>query len=49
MGIAMSEQERPLIQIDDLVRPMNDEEYAEWQIRVANRKPIPTFPNELPE
>ena len=21
---------RPLVQIDDVVRPMNDEEYAEW-------------------
>lgn len=49
MGIAMSEQERPLIQIDDLVRPMNDEEYAEWQICFANRKPLPISPNELPE
>lgn len=25
-----SELERPNIQIDDLVRPMTDEEYAEW-------------------
>jgi hypothetical protein len=25
-----SEPERPNIQIDDLVRPMTDEEYAEW-------------------
>jgi len=25
--------ERPNIQIDDLVRPMTDEEYAEWLAR----------------
>ena len=25
------ENERPLIQIGDLIRPMNEEEYAEWQ------------------
>lgn len=25
-----SNPERPNIQIDDLVRPMTDEEYAEW-------------------
>lgn len=30
-----SEPERPLIQIDDLVRPMTDEEYAEWLTRPA--------------
>lgn len=28
-----SEPERPNIQIDDLVRPMTDEEYAEWLAR----------------
>ena len=28
-----SEIERPNIQIDDLVRPMTDEEYAEWLAR----------------
>ena len=32
-----SEPERPLIQIDDLVRPMTDEEYEEWLAR-----PVPT-------
>lgn len=26
---------RPNIQIDDLVRPMTDEEYAEWLARPA--------------
>lgn len=25
--------DRPNIQIDDLVRPMTDEEYAEWMAR----------------
>lgn len=30
-----SEPERPNIQIDDLVRPMTDEEYAEWLARPA--------------
>ena len=30
-----SESERPNIQIDDLVRPMTDEEYAEWLARPA--------------
>lgn len=33
-----SEPERPNIQIDDLVRPMTDEEYAEW---LAQPKPEP--------
>ena len=28
-----SNSERPNIQIDDLVRPMTDEEYAEWLAR----------------
>lgn len=28
-----SNPERPNIQIDDLVRPMTDEEYAEWLAR----------------
>ena len=30
-----SNPERPNIQIDDLVRPMTDEEYAEWLARPA--------------
>lgn len=30
--------ERPLIQIDDLVRPMTDEEYEAW---LAQPKPEP--------
>ena len=33
-----SEPERPNIQIDDLVRPMTDEEYAEW---LASPKQLP--------
>ena len=28
--IGTPSDERPNIQIDDLVRPMTDEEYAEW-------------------
>ena len=31
-------EERPNIQIDDLVRPMTDEEYAEW---LAQQVPEP--------
>ena len=29
--------ERPNIQIDDLVRPMTDEEYAEWLARPVSK------------
>jgi hypothetical protein len=32
---------RPLIQIDDLVREMTDEEYAEYETRIADAKPLP--------
>jgi hypothetical protein len=35
------ESERPLIQIDDLVRPMTDEEYARYLEMQANS---PLFP-----
>lgn len=31
--------DRPLIQIDDVVRPMTDEEYQEW----LNREPANTL------
>lgn len=31
---------KPLIQIDDLVREMTDEEYAEYQATEANNPPI---------
>jgi hypothetical protein len=33
---------RPLIQIDDLVREMTDEEYAEYETRIANAEPLPS-------
>lgn len=33
--------ERPNIQIDDLVRPMTDEEYAVWLEQQANYVPFP--------
>jgi hypothetical protein len=33
---------RPLIQIDDLVREMTDEEYAEYETRIANAQPLPS-------
>ncbi len=32
-GIETPSDDRPNIQIDDLVRPMTDEEYAEWLAR----------------
>jgi hypothetical protein len=31
---------KPLIQIDDLVREMTDEEYANFQIMVASVQPL---------
>lgn len=31
--------ERPNVQIDDIIRPMNDEEYAEWLERSST--PLP--------
>lgn len=31
-----TETDRPNIQIDDLVRPMTDEEYAEWLAQQPN-------------
>ena len=33
--------EKPLIQIDDEIREMTDEEYAEYEAAVANYVPIP--------
>jgi len=33
MDTEPASDERPNIQIDDLVRPMTDEEYAEWLAR----------------
>lgn len=35
MDTATPSDDRPNIQIDDLVRPMTDEEYAEWLARPA--------------
>lgn len=36
--------DRPNIQIDDLVRPMTDEEYAEWLSRPP-AEPLPGMTN----
>jgi hypothetical protein len=35
-----TETKRPKIQIDDLVREMTDEEYAEYETRNANAQPL---------
>ena len=35
-----TETNRPKIQIDDLVREMTDEEYAEYETRNANAEPL---------
>ena len=32
---------KPLIQIDDEVREMTDEEYAEHEATIANAEPLP--------
>jgi hypothetical protein len=32
---------KPLIQIDDLVREMTDEEYADYQEQIANLSELP--------
>ncbi len=37
-----TETKRPKIQIDDLVREMTDEEYAEYETRNANAQPLPS-------
>ena len=37
-----TETDRPKIQIDDLVREMTDEEYAEYETRINS---IPTMPS----
>ena len=34
--------ERPLIQIDDEVREMTDEEYAQYEATIANAEPLPS-------
>ncbi len=35
-----TETNKPKIQIDDLVREMTDEEYAEYETRNANAQPL---------
>ena len=35
-----TETNRPLIQIDDLVREMTDEEYADYEARIADAQPV---------
>jgi hypothetical protein len=35
-----TETNRPKIQIDDLVREMTDEEYAEYEARNADAEPL---------
>ena len=32
--------EKPLIQIDDLIREMTDEEYAQYQTEIADIPPL---------
>jgi hypothetical protein len=39
---------RPLIQIDDLVREMTDEEYAQYLEQVANAPQLPQATDETP-
>jgi hypothetical protein len=33
---------KPLIQIDDEIREMTDEEYAQYEADIANYEPLPT-------
>jgi hypothetical protein len=33
--------DRPLIQIDDVIRPMTDEEFAEYEALIADAQPLP--------
>jgi hypothetical protein len=33
---------KPLIQIDDEVREMTDEEYAQYEATIANAEPLPS-------
>jgi len=33
---------KPLIQIDDEVREMTDEEYAQYEADIANAQPLPS-------
>jgi hypothetical protein len=34
---------KPLIQIDDEVREMTDEEYANYEAIIADAEPLPSF------
>ena len=33
---------KPLIQIDDEIREMTDEEFAEYEARIADAQPLPS-------
>jgi len=33
---------KPLIQIDDEIREMTEEEFAEYEARIANTEPLPS-------
>ena len=33
---------KPLIQIDDEIREMTDEEYAQYEATIANAEPLPS-------
>jgi hypothetical protein len=33
---------KPLIQIDDEIREMTDEEYAQYEADIANAQPLPS-------
>jgi hypothetical protein len=33
---------KPLIQIDDEIREMTDEEYAQYEASIANAQPLPS-------
>ena len=39
---------KPNIQIDDLVREMTDEEYAQYLLDIANAPQIPQVTDETP-
>lgn len=40
----MEPEERPNIQIDDLVRPMTDDEYTEWLTQAQSATQLPPAP-----
>lgn len=37
-----TEEPRPLIQIDETIRPMTDEEYAAYEAIIANSPALPS-------